>query len=85
MIDDGRSYAHVWGGFERLRQVNRTTDQSLVAEYQYDGLGHRLNWAYDTDEDSDVDGSDETYHVVYDLKWRSVAAYLARDDSPKER
>jgi hypothetical protein len=22
---------------------------------------------------------------VYDLKWRSVAAYLAGDDSPKER
>ncbi len=85
MIDDGRDYEYVWGGFERLRQVNRTTDLSLVAEYRCNRLGHRLSWRYDTDEDSDVDGSDETYHVVYNLKWRPVATYLAGDDSPKER
>jgi hypothetical protein len=85
MIDDGRDYEYVWGGFGRLRQVNRTTDQALVAEYRYDGLGHRLSWTCDTDEDADVDGSDQMYFFVYDLKWRPVAACLAGDDSPKER
>ncbi len=75
MLDDGRNYEYVWDGFGRLRQVKRTTDQALVAEYRYNGLGHRLSWKYDTDGDLDVDGSDKTYFFVYDLKWRPVATY----------
>ncbi len=57
MLDDGRNYEYVWDGFGRLRQVKKTTDQTLVAEYGYDGIGHRLSWTYDTDGDLDVDGS----------------------------
>lgn len=58
---------------------------ALIAEYRYNWRGHRLGWTYDTDGDLEADGSDLTYFFVYDLEWRSVAAYLAGDDSPKER
>ncbi len=85
MTDDGRNYEYVWDGFGRLRQVKRTDNQALVAEYRYNGLGYRLSWKYDTDGDLDVDGSDQTYFFVYDLKWRPVATYRGTDANPKER
>ncbi len=74
MTDDGRNYGYVWDGFGRQRQVKKTTDQALVAEYRYNGLGHRVSWNCDTGGDLDVDGSDKTCFFVYDLKWRPVAA-----------
>lgn len=85
MTDDGRNFEYVYDGFGRLRQVKRTDNQALVAEYRYNGLGYRLSWKCDTDTDGDVDGSDVTYFFAYDLKWRPVASFRGTDVNPKER
>jgi YD repeat-containing protein len=35
MTDDGEDYEYVWDAFGRLREVRRTDNQALVAEYKY--------------------------------------------------
>jgi hypothetical protein len=52
----------------------------LVAEYVYNGLGHRIGVHYDVDEDGDVDGDDPRFWFAYDERWRIVATF--RDDDP---
>jgi hypothetical protein len=60
--------------------LNRTND-NLVAEYRYNGLGFRITEHVDTDTDGDVDGNDAEYHFVYDDSWRIVATYVDDDDA----
>ncbi|MBL1219177.1 MAG: hypothetical protein D8M59_16995 [Planctomycetes bacterium] len=67
------------------RKVNDTSDQSLVAEYVYNGLGYRISVHQDTDTDGDVDANDKWYHFVYDDNWRIVATFREDDTSPKEQ
>lgn len=84
MTDDGEHYEYVYDAFGRLRKINRTDTQALVAEYHYNPLGFRRSWKYDTDNDGDVDGSDKTYHFAHDERWRIVATYRDTDATPKE-
>jgi RHS repeat-associated protein len=84
--DDGKAYTYVYDAWGRLRKVkNRLTPFALVGEYWYNGLGYRVAWKYDTDADSDVDGSDKKYWFCYDERWRSVATFRETDTDPKER
>ena len=84
LTDDGEHYEYEYDAFGRLRQVKDTDDQSLVAEYTYNGLGYRIGWHYDVDVDGDVDGSDSWFRFVYDARWRIVGTYRASDSDPKE-
>jgi RHS repeat-associated protein len=63
--------------------LNRTND-NLVAEYRYNGLGFRITEHVDTDTDGDVDGNDSIYHFAYDERWRIVSTYRDDDADPKE-
>ena len=45
---------------------------SLIAECRYNGLGYRITWKYDADNDNDVDGSDKKFHLAYDERWPKV-------------
>ena len=38
--------------------MSRVMPPALVAEYRYNGLGMKIGWHYDADNDNDVDGSD---------------------------
>ncbi|MCK4873242.1 MAG: hypothetical protein KAS72_10995 [Phycisphaerales bacterium] len=84
LTDDGENYEYEYDAFGRIVEI---TDQSqnTVAEYAYNGLGHRITVHYDTDGDSDVDANDATYHHVYDTRWRIVATFRNDDDDPKEQ
>ena len=85
MTDDGENYEYVWDAFYRLRKVNDTGDQSLVAEYKYNGLNYRISRHEDTDTDGDVDGNDKWFHTAYDERWRGVATFRESDSDPKEQ
>ncbi|MCH8151435.1 MAG: RHS repeat-associated core domain-containing protein [Planctomycetes bacterium] len=86
LTDDGEHWEYVYDPFGRLRQVKKTSDQALVVEYTYSGLGHRIGWHYDVDGNGTVDDiSDPWFRFVYDERWRIVATYRDSDSSPKEQ
>jgi RHS repeat-associated protein len=85
LTDDGESYEYEWDAFYRLRRVKKTTDQGLVAEHKYNGLGYRISVHEDTDADGDVDANDKWFHSAYDERWRMVATYRESDSNPKEQ
>ena len=84
LTDDDEDYKYEYDPFGRLRKVKATGDSSLVAEYVYNGLGHRISYLEDTDTDDDVDGDDKWYHIAYDAGWRQVAVFRENDSDPKE-
>lgn len=93
LTDDDQHYTYKYDAFGRLREVWTTGGSpDLVAEYRYNGLGHRIAWHYDVTDDGTtglpdgvVDGDDPWYYMVYDESWRIVAVYRADDEDPKER
>jgi RHS repeat-associated protein len=85
LTDDDTDYEYEWDAFYRLRKVKKTSNQALVAEYRYNGLGHRIGEHADTDTDGDVDGSDLWYYDAFDENWRQVARFRSSDTSPKEQ
>jgi RHS repeat-associated protein len=79
LIDDNEHYEYVYDAFGRLRKILDENDQSLVAEYWYNGLGFLITEHTDTDTDGDVDVNDTKINYVFDDRWRIVAEY--EDDS----
>ncbi len=59
LTDDGEQYEYVYDVWGRLRFVKDTSDQGVVAEYTYNGLGHRTGWHYDVDADGTVEANTE--------------------------
>jgi RHS repeat-associated protein len=84
MTDDGKDYEYEYDAFGRLRKIKKTTDQSLIAEYRYNGLGYKIAVHADTDIDGDVDSNDKWYYDAFDERWRVVARFREGDTSPKE-
>jgi RHS repeat-associated protein len=87
LTDDGEHYEYEYDAFGRLRKVKDTGDQSLVAEYTYNGLGYRIGWHYDVDADGTVESTsdDPWYYFAYDERWRIVATFRTDDSDPKEQ
>ena len=85
LTDDGEHWEHEYDAFGRLRKITDTSDQSLIAEYEYNGLGHRVCTHQDTDLDGDTDSADLKYYFAYDERWRIVATFRGTDSSPKEQ
>ena len=83
MTDDGKEYEYVYDAFGRLRKIKNTSNQALVSEYWYNGLGHRITWHADTTRsgggapDGSVNTDDPKVHFVYNERWQQVAAYRA--------
>ena len=84
LTDDGEDYDYEWDAFYRLRKIKDRSTSDLVAEYKYNGLGHRISIHEDTDDDGDVDASDKWFHHAYDERWRWVATFREDDTDPKE-
>jgi len=83
LTDDGQSYKYEYDAFLRLRKVKNQSN-ALVAEYRYNGLGHRIAVHEDTDTDLDVDANDKWYYDAFDERWRHLARFRESDSSPKE-
>lgn len=86
LIDDGDDYEYEYDAFGRLRTLRKTSNQALVAEYTYNGLGHRIGWHYDVDGDGTVENTadDPWFYFAYDESWRLVATFRDTDADPKE-
>ena len=68
LTDDGENYKYVYDFRNRLVQAKRRGDNSLLAEYSYDGLNRRIRKVvFDTDGETEL--SDTRY--LYD-GWRCV-------------
>lgn len=76
-------YTYKYDAWNRLKEV-RKQNGDLVAEYGYNGQGHRVHWLYDANTSGVADGSDPTYHFALDENWRTIETYLDDDDAPKE-
>ena len=86
LTDDNENYKYVYDVWGRLMEVKNQSD-TLIAEYDYNGLGYRVHWHYDVDADGTLDSTsdDPDYYFVYDTRWRIVATYRETDSSPKEQ
>ncbi len=82
LTDDKRHFTYEYDPFGRLRKVNTTVSPRLVAEYRYNGLGHRIGWHYDVDADGTVESTsdDPWYYFAYDDLWRIVATFRSSDE-----
>jgi RHS repeat-associated protein len=96
MTDDGKEYEYVYDAFGRLRKIKNTSNQALVSEYWYNGLGHRITWHADTTRsgggapDGSVNTDDPKVHLIYNERWQCVATYRQANGSeidtyPKEQ
>ena len=85
LTNDGVDYKYVWDAWFRMREVRKYSNNDLIAEYRYNGLGYRIGEHADTDADGDVDGSDLWYFDAFDERWRQVARFRSSDTSPKEQ
>jgi len=84
LLDDGEEYEYVWDGFGRLRKILDTSDQSLIAEYTYTGLGYLTGVHENTDGDTDTDNDDKWFYRMYDERWRWIGTFREDDTDPKE-
>jgi hypothetical protein len=64
--------------------VKNRANTNLLAEYRYNGLGHRIGLHEDTDASGLVDSSDKWFYDAFDESWRVIARYRESDTSPKE-
>lgn len=85
LTDDDEDYEYVYDAWNRLRKIQDTSDQSLVAEYNYNGLAYRIAEHADTDDDGDVDGADEWHYFANDTSRRIVAMLVDSDTAPTKQ
>jgi len=85
LSDDDEDYEYVYDAWNRLRKIQDTSDQSLIAEYRYNGLAYRIAEHADTDDDGDVDASDEWHYFANDTSWRMVAMLVDSDTDPTKQ
>lgn len=85
--DDGENYKYEYDVFSRLRKVRDRSDDSLVAEFEYNANGHMTVVHYDVDADGDVDSNDPKYEFAYTDNWQLVEVYHEDDTASdaKER
>lgn len=83
LTDDNKDYKYAYDVFYRLRNIKKTGNSALVAEYRYNGLGYKIAAHEDTDTDNDVDSSDKWYYDAFDERWRQLARFRESDAYPK--
>jgi len=83
LTDDGETYKYEYDAFYRLRKVFNQADDP-VAEYRYNGLGHRIAEQIDSEPDGDLDGNDPWHHFAYNERWQMVAMFVDSDTDPTE-
>ena len=71
LTDDIESYEYVYDAWNRLVEVENTSDSSTVSTFRYNGLGYRITMQYDADGDASIEAEEE-YHFVYDTGRRAA-------------
>jgi RHS repeat-associated protein len=75
LIDDAEYYEYTYDAFNRLRLIELRGTSTVINEFRYNGLGHRIL----------VDSSKaDPVHLVYDERWRIVGRYVDTDTVPLE-
>lgn len=69
LTNDAQAYKYSYDAWGRLVTV-KNQSSTTVAEYSYNGLGHRIRFLQDTDSDGDADAFDFTFYFAYDDAWR---------------
>ncbi|HYD02208.1 MAG TPA: RHS repeat-associated core domain-containing protein [Phycisphaerales bacterium] len=78
-----KGYRYTFDAWDRLVTV-KDTSNNLVAEYRYNGLGHRIGWHYDENASGATDGSDDWFYFQYNERWQQVGMWRAGDTAPTE-
>ena len=66
LTDDDKDYVYEYDAWNRLTSISTTGGPpTLVAEYRYNGLGHRI---------AEGDGTDTEY-LIYDDRWRLISRH----------
>jgi RHS repeat-associated protein len=86
MTNDACDYKFKYDVFGRLVEVKNQSN-AVTTEYRYNGLGYRIGWHYDVDDDGTVENNadDPWVHHGYDERWRVVATFIASQSTPKEQ
>jgi RHS repeat-associated protein len=75
LIDDAEYYEYTYDAFNRLRLIELRGTSTVINEFRYNGLGHRIV--------ADSSTADPV-HLVYDERWRVVGRYVDTDSDPLE-
>jgi len=85
LTNDGKAYKDMkydaWG---RLVEV-RNQSSVVQAAYRYNGVGHRITWQDDADNDADVDANDPVYHLAVTEGGSMLAIHRGSDANVKEQ
>jgi len=85
LTNGGKTYKDMkydaWG---RLVEV-RNQSSVVQAAYRYNGVGHRITWQDDADNDADVDANDPVYHLAVTEGGSMLAIYRGSDANVKEQ
>ncbi len=88
--DPIQNYVYKYDAFGRLvkifYQLTPSDPEVLLAEYRYNGLGHRIGWHYDVDVDGTVEATsdDPWLYFAYDPQWRMVGLFRGADTNARE-
>jgi RHS repeat-associated protein len=81
MTNDGKRFKYVYDVFGRLVTLKKRSDDSVIAEYKYNGLNFRTGFKY---APSIASSQKMQYWHQYDERWRPIATYRESDSSAKE-
>ncbi|MEQ9617524.1 MAG: RHS repeat-associated core domain-containing protein, partial [Phycisphaerales bacterium] len=86
LLNDGFKQKYVYDVWGRLVEILNRNDDSILEEFEYNGLGYRTSWHYDVDGDTSVEsnGDDPWFYFAYDENWRIVMTFQESDSAPKE-
>jgi RHS repeat-associated protein len=77
LVDDRLNFLFQYDAFGRLTRVQRRAAQSggptpIIAEYRYNGLGHRIAWRTAATPGAELTSTDPWTLATYDDRWRLV-------------
>jgi RHS repeat-associated protein len=82
MTNDGKRFKYVYDVFGRLVTLKKRSDDSVVAEYKYNGLNFRTGFKYGPATGTSTQKMQ--YWHQYDERWRPIATYRESDSNAKE-
>ena len=63
LTDDGEEFEYEYDGYSRLRFIYERSSSQVLAEFQYNAMGHRTRERRDTNSDGDLDDELWTHFI----------------------
>ncbi len=77
--DDGQHFTYTYDAWGRLVEVKKKSGGALVAKYRYNGLGFRIGWLHDADQNGTTtetgSGHDNWLWFIYNDRWQQLASF----------